>query len=160
MIANVSENGWLVGWLVGDWLAGGHSVGRAHCVSFKARLYPTLDRRLTPQFAKKLLDRCPKKIPLHTRFNPVHFTYIRNDPFSPLTLDNHYFQELLRRHGVMKVDDNLIWDPRTLPYVKLYAKDASAWKKTLLVAYQKLSEYKVLTGTQGEIRRKCALNKK
>ncbi|KAG0586884.1 hypothetical protein KC19_2G124800 [Ceratodon purpureus] len=142
-------------------MMGGHSVGRAHCVSFKARLYPKLDPKLDLKFAKKLLNRCPTKIPLNSGFNPIHFTYIRNDPFSPLTLDNHYFQELLKRHGVMKVDDNLIWDARTLPYVKLFAKDAKVWKKTFLLTYQKLSEYKVLTGKQGEIRWKCSLlNKK
>lgn len=132
-------------------------MGRAHCVSFKARLYPTLDPKLDLKFAAKLLDRCPKKIPLHTKYNPIHFTYIRNDPFSPLTLDNHYFQELLKRHGVMKVDDNMIWDTRTLPWVKLYAKDSAVWKKTFKEAYVKLSEYKVLTGTKGELRKKCTL---
>lgn len=136
-------------------MMGGHSVGRAHCVSFNARLYPKLDPHLTAAFAAKLLNRCPKKIPLHTIYKPVHFTYIRNDPFSPLTLDNHYFVDLMNRQGVMKVDDNLIWDARTLPYVKLYAKDTLVWQQTFKVAYQKLSEIKPLTGTKGEIRVKC-----
>ena len=144
-------------------LAGGHSVGRAHCVSFWKRLYPTADPHLTATFAAKLYDRCPKiqptpgnPNPLNVT-NPIHYTYIRNDPYSPLTMDNHYYQELLKRHGVMTVDDNLIWDNRTLPYVQLYAQDANVWKKTFMGAYQKLSEFKVLTGTQGEIRKKCTL---
>lgn len=132
-------------------LMGGHTVGRAHCVSFWDRIYPKFDQTLTPKFAAKLKYRCPPN-PTHTRF-----TYIRNDPKSSFSFDNHYYIILLQRQGVMKVDDNLIWDKRTLPYVKLYAADANAWRKTFTIAYQKMSEIKPLTGTQGEIRQKCSL---
>lgn len=64
---------------------------------------------------------------------------------------------LLNNKVVVKIDDNLIWDPRTLEYVELYAKNATAWGNAFADAYTKISEYKPLTGKQGEIRKICSI---
>lgn len=105
---------------------------------------------MDPKFAQFLKDRCPPNPP------SVHFTYFRNDPKSPLLFDNHYYVNLLDKRGLMQIDDNLIRDRRTLRYVKIYAENASVWRKVFADAYIKISEYKPLTGKQGEIRKMCS----
>jgi len=131
-------------------LMGAHTIGRAHCVSFNERIYPKVDPNLAPAFAKLLLHRCPA--------NPteVHFTYFRNDEQSPMAFDNHYYVNLLAKEGLMGIDSKLSMDPRTRPYVVKYAANANAWRTVFAAAYKQLSEFKPLTGTQGEIRKRCS----
>lgn len=74
---------------------------------------------------------------------------------SPNKFDNKYFQNLPEGLGLLSSDRSLYSDPRTRPYVELYAKDQDAFFKAFALAMQKLSEYGVKTGREGEIRRRC-----
>ncbi|CAK9198480.1 unnamed protein product [Sphagnum jensenii] len=135
-------------------LLGVHTVGRAHCESFGERLYPKLDPIMDPLYGAMLRKRCPGPIP-----NPhvsVHFTYMRNDPGTPMLFDNHYYVNLINRQGLMHVDQELYNDARTREYVLLYAKDQNQWHADFTQAFQILSEYKPLTGSQGQIRKQCS----
>ncbi|KAG0601273.1 hypothetical protein M758_11G098000 [Ceratodon purpureus] len=131
-------------------LMGAHTIGRAHCVSFKERIYPKVDPQMDPKFADMLKHRCPP--------NPteVHFTYFRNDEQSPMAFDNHYYVNLVAKQGLMGIDSKLYWDKRTQPFVVKYAKDANYWRKVFATAYKQMSEYQPLTGKQGEIRKRCS----
>ena len=119
-------------------------------MSFKERIYPTVDPQMDPKFAEMLKHRCPA--------NPtsVHFTYFRNDEQSPMAFDNHYYINLVAKQGLMGIDSKLFWDNRTKSYVVKYARDAAAWRKVFAAAYKKLSEFRTLTGKQGEIRKRCS----
>lgn len=65
-----------------------HTIGRAHCVSFQERIYPTIDPKMDPAFDQMLRYRCP--LQKNSSTEPVHFTYFRNDEQSPMLFDNHY----------------------------------------------------------------------
>lgn len=130
-------------------LMGAHTIGRAHCTSFIERIFPKVDPKMDPVFAEKLKRRCPAKP------TSVHFTYFRNDEPSPMAFDNNYFKNLVTKQGLMGIDSALYWDGRTQKYVIEFSQNEAAWREVFTVAFKKLSEYKVLTGRQGEIRKRC-----
>lgn len=134
-------------------LLGAHTIGRAHCVSFEERIYPTVDPKMDPVFANMLKYRCPQQ---KTGGEPVHFTYFRNDEQSPMAFDNHYFVNLVANQGLLHIDAEIAWDARTKPYVEEYAKDNALWHQHFAEAFTILSEHNPLTGTEGEIRKHCS----
>ncbi|XP_024395981.1 peroxidase 21 isoform X2 [Physcomitrium patens] len=134
-------------------LLGAHTIGRAHCVSFEERIYPTVDPKMDPVFASMLKYRCPQQ---KTGAEPVHFTYFRNDEQSPMAFDNHYYVNLMANQGLLHIDSEIAWDSRTKLFVVEYAKDNALWHKNFATAFTKLSEHNPLTGTQGEVRKHCS----
>lgn len=132
---------------------GAHTIGRAHCVSFEERIYPTVDPKMDPVFASMLKYRCPQQ---KTGAEPVHFTYFRNDEQSPMAFDNHYYVNLMANQGLLHIDSEIAWDSRTKLFVVEYAKDNALWHKNFATAFTKLSEHNPLTGTQGEVRKHCS----
>ncbi|KAG0611232.1 hypothetical protein M758_7G125100 [Ceratodon purpureus] len=135
-------------------LLGAHTIGRAHCESFEERIYPTVDPKMDPVFANMLKYRCPQQKTEGTQ--QVHFTYFRNDEQSPMAFDNHYYVNLVAKQGLLHIDSEIAWDPRTKPYVEAYAKDNALWHKNFATAFTILSEQNPLTGTQGEVRKHCS----
>lgn len=132
---------------------GAHTIGRAHCESFRERLYPTVDPQMDPNFANLLKYRCPVK---PGTADPVHFTYFRNDEQSPMLFDNHYYVNLVAKKGLLGIDSGLYWDARTKPYVEKFAADINYWRTQFAAAFTQLTEVKPLTGTQGQIRKSCS----
>lgn len=139
-------------------LLGAHTIGRAHCVSFEERIYPTVDPKMDPVFANMLKYRCPQQAIGTTAVEPepVHFTYFRNDEQSPMAFDNHYFVNLVANQGLLHIDSEMAWDPRTKPYVEEYARDNALWHQHFAEGFAILSEQNPLTGTEGEIRKYCS----
>ncbi|KAI8014667.1 Peroxidase 21 [Camellia lanceoleosa] len=99
-------------------LLGAHSVGRVHCVNLVDRLYPTVDPTLDPDHAEYLKRRCPSPEP-----DPKAVQYARNDLETPMVLDNVYYKHLLEHKGLLLVDQQLVSDPTTLPFVTKMAAD-------------------------------------
>lgn len=140
-------------------LLGAHTIGRAHCVSFKERIYPTVDPKMDPVFASMLKYRCPEQKFGGQAFpepDPVHFTYFRNDEQSPMAFDNHYYVNLVSNQGLLHIDSEMAWDTRTKPYVQAYAQDNNLWHQHFAEAFTILSEHNPLTGNDGEIRTHCS----
>ncbi|XP_027102173.2 peroxidase 31-like [Coffea arabica] len=134
-------------------LSGAHTIGFSHCKEFSSNIYNysralESDPSYNPRFAAALRNACAdyKKNPTLSVFNDV---------MSPNKFDNKYFQNLPEGLGVLSSDRSLHSDERTRPYVELYAKDQDAFFKAFGLAMQKLSEYGVKTGGEGEIRRRC-----
>jgi peroxidase len=134
--------------------AGAHTIGRAHCVSFEERIYPTIDPKMNPAFGQMLRYRCP--LQENTSAEQVHFTYFRNDEQSPMLFDNHYYVNLVAKQGLLHINSELFWDARTKPYVLAFAKDNALWHERFAAAFTILSEHQPLTGTQGEVRKECS----
>jgi peroxidase len=80
---------------------------------------------------------------------------IFNDLITPGRFDNAYYQNLQRGFGLLASDSVLMSDPRTRPFVLRYALNQTAFFQDFAKAMQKLSLYRVLTGPEGEVRRRC-----
>lgn len=131
-------------------LLGAHSVGRVHCINLVHRLYPTVDPTLDPDYAAYLKVRCPSPYP-----DPNAVAYSRNDRGTPMVLDNMYYKNILGHKGLLAVDQQLVSDPGTYPFVVKMAKDNGYFHDQFSKALLILSENNPLTGDQGEIRKDC-----
>lgn len=133
-------------------LLGAHSVGRTHCVKLVHRLYPEVDPRFNPDHVPHMLKKCHDPIP-----DPKAVQYVRNDRGTPMKFDNNYYRNILDNKGLLLVDHELAYDPRTRPYVIKMAKNQDYFFKHFARALTILSENNPLTGTKGEIRKRCNL---
>jgi peroxidase len=111
-------------------------------------LYPTIDPTLNASYAGFMKMRCSlPKVEL--------LKYVRNDKLTPMRIDNNYFKNIMQLKGSLKLDNALYLDPRTRGYVESFAADNGRFFTHFVEAVSIISEYKVLTGSQGEIRRNC-----
>ncbi|MCO5594406.1 hypothetical protein L7F22_048436 [Adiantum nelumboides] len=131
-------------------LIGAHTVGRTHCKTLVKRLYPKVDPTLNYAYSYYLKKRCPTPNP-----SPSAVLYSRNDPITPMKFDNNYFKNVMQMKGLLKLDNALYLDPRTKPYVVKMAQDNNYFYAQFVEGMSILTEYKVLTGLQGEIRKQC-----
>ncbi|GLT86386.1 hypothetical protein SLE2022_045280 [Rubroshorea leprosula] len=134
-------------------LMGAHTIGFSHCKEFGDRLFnfsktSETDPAYDPAFATGLKKLCANYT---TNLELAAF----NDVITPGKFDNMYFKNLQRGLGLLKVDNDLVVDKRTKPFVDLYAADQKAFFEAFSHAMEKVSVYKVKTGKKGEVRRRC-----
>ncbi|OVA10172.1 Plant peroxidase [Macleaya cordata] len=131
-------------------LMGAHSVGRVHCVNLVHRLYPEIDPTLDPEYAEYLRGRCPSPEP-----DPTAVEYARNDRETPMIIDNMYYKHLLNHKGLLLVDQQLVSDPTTSPFIEKMASDNGYFHDQFSRALLLLSENNPLIDDEGEIRKDC-----
>ncbi|XP_075516141.1 peroxidase 21 [Primulina tabacum] len=131
-------------------LLGAHSIGRVHCTNIVHRLYPTIDPTLDPNYAVYLKGRCPSPDP-----DPRAVEYARNDRITPMTLDNMYYKNVLNHKGLLIIDQQLVSDPNTYPFVEKMASDNGYFHEHFSRALLVLSENNPITGDEGDIRVDC-----
>ncbi|KAE8720104.1 Peroxidase 41 [Hibiscus syriacus] len=127
-------------------LSGAHTVGFSHCKEFSSNI--GIDTHYNPRFTQALKQACadyPK--------NPTLSVF--NDIMTPNKFDNSYYQNLPKGLGLLESDHVFYSDPRTRPFLELYAKDQNKFFQDFAKAMQKLSVYGIKTGRRGEIRRRC-----
>lgn len=147
------ERGFTVQELVA--LSGGHTIGFSHCKEFTDRLFhhsPTspTDPDIYPKFAEKLKTMC-------ANYEKDTAMSAFNDVITPGKFDNMFYQNLPRGLGLLATDNALDKDPRTKPFVDLYAVNQTAFFHDFGRAMEKLSVHGVKTGRKGEVRRRCDL---
>ncbi|KAM3411472.1 hypothetical protein ACQJBY_003248 [Aegilops geniculata] len=138
-------------------LSAGHTIGTSHCFSFSDRLYnftgrvnPTdIDPTLEPQYMAKLRNKC-------TSLND-NTTLVEMDPGSFRTFDLAYFKNIVKRRGLFHSDGALLTNAFTRAYVERHA--GGGYKEEFFADFAasmiKMGNADVLTGRQGEIRKKC-----
>ncbi|XP_062186428.1 peroxidase 1-like [Phragmites australis] len=140
-------------------LSGGHTLGTAHCNLFSDRLYnftgsnnaadvdPALDRA----YLARLRSRC--------RSLADNTTLSEMDPGSFLSFDASYYRLVAKRRGLFHSDAELLSDPVTRAYVERQATGlfADEFFRDFTESMVKMGSVDVLTGAQGEIRKKCYL---
>ncbi|KAH7373705.1 hypothetical protein KP509_17G069800 [Ceratopteris richardii] len=132
-------------------MLGSHTVGAAHCTNFVDRLYPQLDPDLGPVFGASLRARCPNRSdPAINLLGFLDTTFLR--------FDNSYFKNVLNHRGLLSVDSALAYDPTTRPVVEAFANDEGAFFRAYASGLVKLSSYRVLSGSQGEVRVNCGVS--
>ncbi|KAK6921512.1 hem peroxidase [Dillenia turbinata] len=134
-------------------LNGAHTIGVSHCSEFKDRIFgynsPSgYDPALHPKFAERLRQNCA-----NYSTDPTRATF--NDVRSTKDFDNMYFKNLRLGLGLLQSDHALFTNPRTRPFVDLYADNQTAFFETFSLAMEKLNVLQVKTGKDGEIRRRC-----
>lgn len=129
-------------------LSGGHSFGISHCASFVDRLYPTQDTTLDAAFAEQLEETCPTSATVNTTVLDIR---------TPDLFDKKYYMDLRNGEGLLTSDQDLYSDSRTRHIVNNFAQNQSSFFHHFALSMLKMVQLDVLTGSQGEIRRNCAV---
>ncbi|XVF21870.1 hypothetical protein REPUB_Repub12eG0126700 [Reevesia pubescens] len=132
-------------------LSGGHTIGIGHCNTFSKRLYNFTgigdqDPSLNPAYAAFLKTRC--------RSLSDNTTTVDMDPSSALKFDNQYYVILKQKMGLFQSDAALLTNSDALKTVNEML-DSSEFFTEFAQSMKKMGAIGVLTGTAGEIRKKC-----
>ncbi|GJN10565.1 hypothetical protein PR202_ga28670 [Eleusine coracana subsp. coracana] len=140
-------------------LSGGHTLGTAHCNLFSDRLYnftganndADVDPALDAAYLARLKSRC--------RSLADNVTLNEMDPGSFLSFDAGYYRLVAKRRGLFHSDSQLLANPVTRAYVQRQAtgRFVHEFFNDFAQSMVKMSSVDVLTGDQGEIRKKCYL---
>ncbi|KAJ1269792.1 hypothetical protein BS78_06G004500 [Paspalum vaginatum] len=131
-------------------LFGAHTVGGAHCGSFRYRLTDpngTMDDALRCD----LLETCgAADQTLDT--DPANFF----DPDTPFAVDNSYYAQLVSNRTLLQVDQEAAAHPATAAHVAYYAATPGAFVRRFSEVMAKLSNVGVLEGDAGQVRKVCS----
>ncbi|XP_028083536.1 peroxidase 60-like [Camellia sinensis] len=135
------------------YLLGAHTVGVAHCSAFIDRLYNFKntgkpDPSMNDELLTKLRSTCPQNATVDNIAN------LDQNPRTSIIVDNSYYYQILKHRGVLQIDQELVYDLRTV-LVVLGATLELDFNIRFPHAMVNLGKVQVLTGTEGEIRKSC-----
>ncbi|KAE8789468.1 Peroxidase 2 [Hordeum vulgare] len=126
-------------------LSGAHSIGRAHCSSFRDRIHPAVHETMDSSYGADMQSQCPEDAGAEE--------WVAQDQETPGDLDGRYFGNVLAGRVPFNSDRALLDDGETRRMVEDSAGDQREWAAKFAAAMRKMSE---LTGTgEGEIREFC-----
>ncbi|KAG2611751.1 peroxidase 1-like [Panicum virgatum] len=135
-------------------LSGAHTLGTAHCSSYAGRLCNfssaySADPTLDSEYADRLRTRC-KSVDDMAMLSEM-------DPGSYKTFDTSYYRHVAKRRGLFQSDAARLADAITREYVQRIAtgKFDDVFFEDFGESMIKMGNVGVLTGAQGEIRKKC-----
>ncbi|XP_060668979.1 peroxidase 56-like isoform X2 [Ziziphus jujuba] len=133
-------------------LSGAHTIGVGHCNLFRKRLYnftgngdagPSLDA----EYAAFLKTKC-----LNLSDNT---SIVGMDRDSSLSFDNHYFKQLKLNQGLFQSDAALLTDNEAANIVEELGANSDKYFSEFAQSMKRMGAIGVLTGSSGEIRKKC-----
>ncbi|VVA16437.1 PREDICTED: peroxidase [Prunus dulcis] len=129
-------------------LSGAHTIGKARCTSFRARIYN--ETNIDASFAKARQSKCPSTVGSgDNNLAPL-------DVQTPNTFDTAYFKNLINQKGLLHSDQILYNNGgSTDSLVKTYSGSANTFNSDFAKAMIKMGDNKPLTGSNGEIRLNC-----
>ncbi|KAJ4816341.1 Peroxidase [Rhynchospora pubera] len=136
-------------------LSAGHTIGTSHCQSFSDRLYNftgkvnlnDIDPLLDTQYISRLRTRCTLT---------DNTTLVEMDPGSFKTFDTSYYKLVAKGRGLFHSDASLLANSFTKDYVFKHANGLqSEFFQDFAASMINMGNVDVLTGNQGEIRKKC-----
>ncbi|CAL5200519.1 unnamed protein product [Lathyrus oleraceus] len=137
-------------------LSGAHTIGISLCTSFSNRLYNFTgkgdeDPSLDSEYATNLKTFKCKNINDNT-------TIVEMDPGSRNTFDLSYYSHVVKRRGLFESDSALLTNSVTKSLVtQLLQGSLENFYAEFAKSIEKMGQIKVKTGSQGEIRKHCAL---
>ncbi|OEL35782.1 Peroxidase 24 [Dichanthelium oligosanthes] len=140
-------------------LSGGHTIGVGHCNLFSSRLFnftgkknnpSDVDPALNPPYAKFLQGQCRRNL----QDPNDNTTVVPMDPGSSLSFDNHYFVNLKAHQGIFTSDATLLTNGRAANIVDKL-QDPGVFFDAFKNSIKRMGQIDVLTGTNGQIRKKC-----
>ncbi|XP_043714434.1 peroxidase 10-like [Telopea speciosissima] len=135
-------------------LSGAHTIGFAQCFTFKRRLFDFKgsgkpDPNLNSNLLQNLQSTCPSSDSTNSnKLAPL-------DPVTISKFDNVYYKNLLNNSGLLESDQALLIDPKTASMVDYYSKYPYMYTSDFGASMVKLSNVGILTGQNGQIRKKC-----
>lgn len=130
-------------------ILGSHTIGQARCASFRPHIYN--DRNIDSSFAKTRQGNCPKTGGSgDSKLAPL-------DLQTPKGFDNYYFKNLINKKGLLHSDQELFNGGSSDSFVKKYSQDEDSFNSDFVKAMIKMGDIEPLTGSKGEIRKKCAI---
>ena len=138
---------------------GAHSTGRARCRYIRDRLYNfqgsgRADPIMDPAKVEELKKQCPE-----TYKSGENEAQVFLDKESEYSFSNSYYQNILAKRGVLRIDQNFYYGNETLELSKQFADSANDgfedFRKAFAYSMARLGNYKVLVGSNGEIRMNC-----
>uniref|UniRef100_A0A5B7AXP6 peroxidase n=2 Tax=Davidia involucrata TaxID=16924 RepID=A0A5B7AXP6_DAVIN len=130
-------------------LSGSHTIGQARCISFRGRIYNETD--IDSSFAKTRQGSCPRT-PGSGDNNLAPL-----DLQTPTAFDNNYYKNLLNQKGLLHSDQVLHNGGSTDSLVENYSKNPKTFNSDFATAMVKMGDISPLTGSKGEIRKKCGM---
>lgn len=129
-------------------LSGGHSIGEAHCRTVDFQLFPKVSPDIAEIFVHNISKVC---LPTRPKAElTIHLDFLSKDHF-----DNNYFKNVLAKRALFHSDSVLMDNPQSKKLVELYAQSQAKFFEQFSVSMLKLSQTLILTGHEGEVRRKC-----
>jgi peroxidase len=128
-------------------LSGAHTIGLAHCVTFKDHLYN--DTNIDTNFATLRKKTCPISGG-DTNLAPL-------DVLTTTRFDNNYYKNLVGHKGLFRSDQVLFNKDSQDNLVSTYSANGAKFYSDFALAMIKLSKLSPLLGTNGEIRKNCRL---
>ncbi|KAJ4966713.1 hypothetical protein NE237_018562 [Protea cynaroides] len=135
-------------------LSGAHTIGSAQCFTFKRRLFdfkgsgkpdPTLNSFLL----QNLQNTCPSSSDgTNSKLAPL-------DSVTTNQFDNMYYKNLINNSGLLESDQALMGDSNSASMVDYYSKNPFMFTRDFAASMVKLSNVGILTGQNGQIRKKC-----
>ncbi|KAF6143114.1 hypothetical protein GIB67_041182 [Kingdonia uniflora] len=128
-------------------LSGGHTIGLARCITFRNRIYN--ESNIDNSFAKTRQQNCPRRTGTgDKKLAPL-------DVQTPTAFDNDYYKNLINQKGLLHSDQQLFNGGSTDSQVRRYSNNPSSFSADFGAAMINMGDIKPLTGSNGEIRRKC-----
>ncbi|CAN6275043.1 unnamed protein product [Urochloa humidicola] len=134
-------------------LFGAHTVGGAHCSSFRYRLTnPDGGGTMDEAVRRDLLEACgAAELPLET--DPAAFF----DPDTPFVVDSNYYAQVVGNRTLLQVDQEAATHRDTAQHVAYYAASPDAFVRRFSEVMAKLSNVGVIEGEDaGEVRKVCS----
>ncbi|RDY03290.1 Peroxidase 4 [Mucuna pruriens] len=128
-------------------LSGGHTIGQARCTTFRDHIYN--DTNIDSSFARLRQSRCPRTSGSgDNNLAPL-------DLATPTYFDNHYFNNLIHKKGLIHSDQQLYNGGSTDSLVRTYTISPATFFADFAAAMIKMGDITPLTGSRGEIRKNC-----
>ncbi|KAJ6812502.1 peroxidase 4-like [Iris pallida] len=129
-------------------LSGAHTIGQARCTTFRAHVYN--ETNVDSSFAKTRQSKCNKKSGSGDNvLAPL-------DLQTPTAFDNSYYSNLVGMKGLLHSDQELFNNGSTDSLVRTYSSSSSTFSSDFVTAMIKMGDISPLTGSSGEIRKKCS----
>lgn len=129
-------------------LSGAHTIGRIHCSTVVARLYPETDPSLDEDLAVQLKTLCPQ-------VGGSSSSTFNLDPTTPELFDNMYYSNLFSGKGVLQSDQILFESWSTKLPTMFNVLSTTSFTSSFADSMLTMSQIEVKTGSEGEIRRNC-----
>ena len=134
-------------------VAGGHTIGSAHCGTFRERFRPDANGSMVPvdgtmnaEYATELMRACAAS----------GSAAVGCDDGSAAAFDNRYFSNLLDGRGLLRTDAVLVQNATTRARVAAFAQSQDSFFGSWAGSFVRLTNLGVKTGSDGEVRRLCS----
>ncbi|PPR90788.1 hypothetical protein GOBAR_AA29896 [Gossypium barbadense] len=144
-------------------LLGAHSMGRTHCSFIVDRLYNFNDTgKPDPSMKASLLAEMRKLCPPKTKKGqPDPLVFLNPASESKYSFTNSYYSKVLTNEAVLGVDQQLLYNEDTKQITEEFAAGFEDFRRSFALSMSRMGNINVLTGKEGEIRKKCRFpNKK